>query len=260
MAKKYEKHSTDEGKYQSTIDRYGHGKGNGKSRQAVTKNHDKVMAAMPVLEVAEVAEVKEEVEEVTEEVSEVKEEVEKPIEPEKPEWLNVEFDGSDMEDEQIQSIPTPVRGLLETMAGQQDPPAVKTPAQVQAWYKQQARLVRHFLAGIVDPIFAWWGKAITADEGFTIERSEGEWEMTEGVTEQWLAYHQISFMVNPNILMAGTLGALYVPQVVKMQKQRDPTRVGFFGKIWSKIKRRRALRKALKENPHLTAEDIEGEL
>lgn len=258
MAKKYEKHKTDEGKYQSTIDRYGHGKGNGKSRQAVTKNHDKVTAAMPILEpdipepVKVVEEVKEE--ETTEEVKEVAEE------PEKPEWLNVEFDGSDMGDEKVQSIPSPVKGLLATMSGQADPNAIKTPAQVQAWYAQQARLVRFALAGVVDPIFSWWGKAITADENFIIERSHEEWEMTEAITEQFLAYNQISFMVSPNLLMGGMLGALYIPPVIKMQRQRDPNRVGFFGRIMSKWKRRRALKKALKENPHLTAEDVEGEL
>ena len=36
-----EKHPTDEGKYQSTFDDYGHGKGNGKSRASVYKHYKK---------------------------------------------------------------------------------------------------------------------------------------------------------------------------------------------------------------------------
>ena len=39
---KVQKHPTDEGKYQSTFDEYGHGKGNGKSRAAVYKHYAKI--------------------------------------------------------------------------------------------------------------------------------------------------------------------------------------------------------------------------
>ena len=38
---KVEAHPTDEGKYQSSFDTYGHGEGNGKSRAAVYKHHAK---------------------------------------------------------------------------------------------------------------------------------------------------------------------------------------------------------------------------
>ena len=46
---KYEKHPTDEGKYQCPICDYGHGEGNGKSRQAVSK-HFKIHASDPIVE------------------------------------------------------------------------------------------------------------------------------------------------------------------------------------------------------------------
>ena len=39
---KVEKHPYDEGKYQSTFDDYGHGKGNGKSRNAIYKHAKKL--------------------------------------------------------------------------------------------------------------------------------------------------------------------------------------------------------------------------
>ena len=39
---KVQKHPTDEGKYQSTFDEYGHGEGNGKSRAAVYKHYAKI--------------------------------------------------------------------------------------------------------------------------------------------------------------------------------------------------------------------------
>ena len=251
MAKKYMKHEFDEGKFQSTIDDYGHGPGNGKSRQAVTKNHNKVEAEREGM-----VTIGREPEPQVESVPESEMKVEEP-ESSGPDWLNIEFDGADVEGEQVQSIPAPIRGLLGAMSGQQDPHAVRTPAQIQAWYAQQARLVRYFLAGVVDPTVSWWMKGITADPDIKIERSHAEWEMTEAVTEQFLQHNQISVMVNPNLLMAGMLSALYVPPVVKAVRKRDPNRKSAIGGFFQRWKQRRAVRRALKENPPLDESDLE---
>lgn len=251
MAKKYEKHSTDDGKFQSNVDEYGHGMGNGKSRQAVSKNYDKIIDTLgqTVAEAERPAET--EPEPIEEEGPVAEGEM-----PPAPEWLNVEFDASG-DAEQVESIPAPIRGLLATMSGQTDPQAVKTPAQIQAWYAQQARLVRYFLAGVVDPAVTWWGRGITADPDYKLERSHQEWEMTEAITEQFLTHNQISVMVNPNLLMGGMIAALYVPPVVKIVKARDPNRTGMVGGFFQRWKSRRAIKKALKENPHLTREDVD---
>lgn len=249
MAKKYEKHPTDEGKFQSTIDDYGHGIGNGKSRQAVSKNHDKIVKSQKadlhaVMETEPMLESQPE----SEPESEVK------VKEESPDWLNIDF-GDEPNEEH--SIPLPIQGLIGAMSGQADPGAVRTPAELRAWYAQQARLVRYFLAGIVDPTVSWWMKGITADPEMEIRRSQAEWDMTEAVTEQFLAHNQISVMVNPNLLMAGMMGALYVPPVVKAVRKRDPTRKSAIGGFFQRWKTRRAMRKALKENPHLNEADIE---
>ena len=47
-----EKHPTDEGKYQSTVDEYGHGPGNGKSRSAVYKHISNLGKEDPVIEIS----------------------------------------------------------------------------------------------------------------------------------------------------------------------------------------------------------------
>jgi hypothetical protein len=256
MAKKYQKHDTDEGKFMSTIDDYGHGEGNGKSRQAVSKHYDKVVDTQGDTVVEAVREVKQFTVPLSDEAMHEKA---PPISDEadtSSDWLNVEFDMTD-EQEQIASIPAPIRGLIGTLSGQADPDAVKTPAQLRVWYQQQARLVRYFLAGVVDPAFSWWAKGITANPEFKIERSHSEWEMTEAVTEQFLQHNGISVMVNPNLLMAGMMGALYAPQAVRVVKERDPNRKSAIGGIFQRWKQRRAVRKALKENPHLTRDDLE---
>ena len=49
---KAEKHPDDEGKYQSTFDNYGHGKGNGKSRASIYKHHKKFVAEQEMMRIA----------------------------------------------------------------------------------------------------------------------------------------------------------------------------------------------------------------
>tara|TARA_Y100001937_G_scaffold95825_1_gene130185 strand:+ start:1295 stop:2077 length:783 start_codon:yes stop_codon:yes gene_type:complete len=258
MAKKYEKHPTDDGKYQSVIDSYGHGIGNGKSRQAVSKNHDKVLKArIEDAKAGETLHAVMETEPMLESQPESEPETEVKVkESSEPDWLNIDF-GDDEGGEETHSIPLPIQGLIGAMSGQADPDAVRTPAQLRAWYQQQARLVRYFLAGIVDPAVSWWMKGITADPEMGIKRSQSEWDMTEAVTEQFLAHNQISVMVNPNMLMAGMMGALYVPPVVKAVRKRDPNRKSAIGGFIQRWRSRRAMKKALKANPHLNAEDIE---
>ena len=48
---KVKPHPTDKGKYQSTFDKYGHGKGNGKSRAAVYKHYKKSVTSDMISEV-----------------------------------------------------------------------------------------------------------------------------------------------------------------------------------------------------------------
>ena len=105
-------------------------------------------------------------------------------------------------------------------------------------------------AGVIDPLISWYGKGVTLNPDFSIERSKDDWVLLESVGEQWFAYRGISFPVNPDMLMIGTLGALYIPQAVKIRKERDPSRPRFnpFASL-RRWRERRAIRKAIKMNP-----------
>jgi hypothetical protein len=252
---RYEKHPRIKGKYQCTVCDYGHKEG--RSRQSVSKHfkqaHENSEAQTPKSDI-EPLEIDEDVEFTSLQSNEEK--VEEPqIDIKEPEWLSVEFD--DGEKSLIQSIPSPVKGLINSLSKHHDPDKPKTKAEAKAWFKQQARMVRFFLAGVADPLVSWWGRGVMANPDFKIQRSESEWKMTEEVTAQWLEYRGIHVPVNPDVLMVGTIGALYLPPIAHVHRNRDPTRPKrSIRGLFQRWRQRRAIKRALKENPLLDPESV----
>ena len=244
---KYVKHSFDEGKYQCPICEYGHGEGNGKSRQAVsahfnkthgeqskgftlppsdtaTESHSEPPSPSPPLETED---------DVLEaEVDEI------------PDWYSVDF-GEEDEATPTSSIPNVAMGFLEAMG--KGAPKKKSGSAMKEWFAQQAKVVRWGFAGIIDPLFSWWGRGATMDPSFTVQRTEKEWAMMENITSEWLEYRQISLPITPDVMMLGCIGALYAPVVVKVQRNRHPSKKGVG--ILRKFKAWRIKRKMKKVNP-----------
>lgn len=222
---KYEKHLTDEGKYQSTFDDYGHGEGNGKSRQAVTAHWNKVhkkpgiSASTPSLE------------------GEKSQNIE--IEDTKPSWLKFDMSDEDVEIETVTISPL-AHSFIKGMSKQGKEPT--TPTELKQYYEHQGKMLTWVFTGMIDPLLIWYGRTITANENFNIKRSRADIEVMEESSAQWLEYRQINLPVTPDIVMAATVGSMYVPAIRKIHKNRDPSRPSIF-KRW---KQRRALRKALK--------------
>lgn len=257
---RYEKHPRIKGKYQCTVCDYGHK--DGRSRQAVSKHfkqaHENSEAQTPehkgeddtlVLDpeaLGSFTSLQRNDEEIREIDTDIKE----------PEWLSVDF--NDDEGALVQSIPSPVKGLISSLSKHHDPDKPRTKAEAKAWFKQQARMVRFFLSGVADPLVSWWGRGVMANPDFKITRSAEEWAMTEDVTAQWLEYRGITVPVNPDVLMVGTLGALYLPPIGHVMKNRDPTRPRkSIGGIFQRWRQRRAIRKALRDNPLTDPESLE---
>ena len=257
MAKKYEKHPFDKGKYQSTVSNYGHGKGNGKSRQAVSKHYDKFTAENePSIEAPSEPENEPVVGTDQIEDFDVKMQSEE-FNPSEPEWLRVERD-EEGGDPEVGSIPLPVRGVLKGLQGAVNASEF-TVTEMREFFKHQARMVRFFLSGVVDPLVSWWGKGVTSDPTYAIKRTSEEWKMTEEITAQWMEYRGVSVPLNPDILMVGCIGALYAPPIAEIRKNADPTRPkrGPLA-IFQRWRQRRTLRRALNENPHNDAEATYG--
>jgi hypothetical protein len=247
---KYEKHSYDKGKYQCPVCTYGHGKGNGKSRQSVSKHYNKAhnsldhgSASARIEDSAPITNLQTEAEDLqTNPIIEPTEE----IVIDEPEWLTVDF--GDGAEQIVQSIPSPVRGLLSTLAKNHDPDKPRTRAEAKLWFQQQARMVRFFLSGVLDPLVSWYGRGLMANPEFQIKRSAEEWKLTEDITAQWLEYRGVVVPINPDVLMIGTLGALYLPPMSHIHRNRDPNRPKkSIRGIITRWRARRAVRKALKD-------------
>ena len=120
-------------------------------------------------------------------------------------------------------------------------------------------MVRFLFSGVVDPLVGYWGKGVTGDSTWAIKRTEDEWQMTEEIVAQWMEYRGVSVPINPDILMVGCIGALYVPPIMTARKNADPNRPKWKPLSWfSRWKARRSIRKALSENPHNDAEATYG--
>jgi len=196
-----EKHPTDAGKYQSTIDNYGHGKGNGKSRAAVYKHNKKIVEPGP-------------------EVVEPSKEVEDFVKPEEPTSQNQsEFDDVSWLEEEPDSvkstIPRAIRGIA---TGEQ---------MTAAQRATQGQLVRWGYMGI-DRGITHWGRGVTGNDDYTLERSRGDYDALEGATMHWMDSRGIGINLSPGIVLTTVIGAAYVPPVTNIVRNADPNRRGLF--------------------------------
>jgi len=232
---KYETHLHDEGKYQCPICEYGHGRGNGKSRQSVSRHYNASHAeesdsapTTPKQDLSETVRV------------DVKEEEFDDSTPSAPEWLTFDMGEESEEEVATVSISPTAASVLRGMAAGADPPT--SPKALKEFYEQQGRMMKWIFAGAVDPIVSWYGKSITTNPDFSIQRSKSDWELFETVSANWLEYHGVRLPITPDIIMVGTLASFYAPVLVKMQKERDPKKPSLFRR-W---RARRAMRKAVK--------------
>lgn len=238
MMAKYEENPN--GKYQCPVCDYGRNKG--KTRQSVSKHFNK-LHKVAVNENTSKSDVDSSPEEVGATIPFLDDEV--PITGDmgdSPEWLNIDFEEVEEVDIPVQSIPPIAKGFLKTFSKQSGAPP-KGGKELEAFQKQQAKVVKWILAGVADPMVSWWARGLMNKPEYAIERSQEEWDMVENITRQWLEYRNISIPINPDVVMIGCMTSLYVPPISYAYRNRSGNRNGIF----SKWKKRRALKKALKE-------------
>ena len=207
---KYE--SNPDGKYQCPLCDYGHGPGNGKSRQSVSKHYNKVHLD-PVAEEEAPAEAESYSSVDQEEPGEIEISFEFQ-EDDEPSWLNAGV----LEAEEVPITPSPmsspVKGFLKSLnkeAGVKKGKK-KSKAEQLAWNQQQARLVRWGYV-CIDRLVVWWGRGVLEDPSWDITRSEDEWKIMEASTTAFLDHHNMSIPVNPDLVFVATLAGAYGPPV-----------------------------------------------
>ena len=178
-----EKHPKDKGKYQSTFDTYGHGKGNGKSRAAVYKYANKIKLDENT--------VSQNVEEVLKDEDDVSQNVDS--------WETISWDESD--DLPSPTIPTPIRKLSEG-----------GPVLSAAQRATQSKLVRWAYVGL-DRALSHWGRGVMQQPEYVINRHPSDYDALEGATMLMMDANGISINLSPNIVFLTVVGTAYAPPV-----------------------------------------------
>ena len=218
---KVEKHPFDEGKYQSTFDDYGHGKGNGKSRNAIYK-HAKKLEKTDFVQTEKSSskkDVKNDTDSLAEDLENVQnhtfsdeipiwsnDESDESVEFE--EWGNVEWDGEEV-DVTPHTIPEPISNLNAT--------------QQALDYESMGRLVRFGFIGL-DRMITHWGRGVMNKPKWELKRSKQDYDVLESSTVQVMAHYGINIPVSPMTVWGLTIGAAYAPPINHIRKNADPNR------------------------------------
>ena len=238
---KYEKNPDDPGKYQCPICEYGRGPGGGRSRAAVSRHYNATHLEEGDSKPSKPSKTS---------ITSISTQAEKPPKgqtvaadektaTEGPTWLNFDMSEGDGTPA-TSSINTAARATIQGLL--RNPESIKSEKELEEFHTQQARMMKWLFKGGVDPALEWWARAVTSDEKFTIERSGSDWELFEDVAKSWLEFRGIVLPITPDVVMLGTLGAFYAPVVVKVNKNRDPSRPGLLKRLRKRVAMRRMLK------------------
>ena len=198
-----EKHDFDEGKYQCTSCDYGHGSGNGKSRQAVYKHwnlHHKTES-----ETIEVHETVQEQEAYS--LPEIDEEVD--------DWGSISWLNPDEEEDVIpHTIPSPMRRLAEAREGSQLMAAHRT---------MEKSLVRWGFLGL-DRLMTWWGRGVMSKPDWELKRSHQDYDILQDSTISLMDAYGIRVPASPWMVWGTIVGSAYAPPMIHIQRNADPNR------------------------------------
>ena len=221
-----QKHPTDKGKFQSSVDTYGHGKGNGKSRSMVYKHHkslnEKKQDSLKSEKVP-----KNDLNSTGSQSSDFdytkSDKTEDYTKSDKNEdkWGDVEWLEMDDSDMPKPTIPSHIRKLSSGESGG------LSAAQMQT----QKQLIKWSFMG-VDRGLTHWGRGVTQNPKWEIVRHPSDYDAMEGATSVLLESYDISMKLNPELVWATVMTAAYVPPVMDIAKNSEPARRQRF---WNKL-------------------------
>ena len=207
---KVEPHPTDKGKFQSTFDDYGHGKGNGKSRNAIYK-HAKKIKQQKTEKSDNFSQARSEPVFSEENSTKSKKSDFVKIEDENStDWSSISWADDDISDVKPKSIPEPIAAMANGQAAQ-----VSLAAQGQ--------VIRFAFHGL-DRLITHWGRGVMNNPDYTIERHPSDMDALEASTLQLMAHYGIQMPVSPLMVWGATVGSAYAPPIMHIRKNADPNR------------------------------------
>ena len=233
---KVEPHPTDKGKFQSTFDDYGHGKGNGKSRNAIYKHAKKISSQNKEPDFVKPKEKSEPIFTQNQEKVEVEEQT---TSQNQPEWENISWADEEIGDVKPKSIPEPIQAMAHGHAQE-----VSTAAMGQ--------MIRFGFTGL-DRLITHWGRGVMNDPNYNLERHPSDLDALESSTLQLMAHYGIQVPISPLMVWGATVGSAYVPPIMHIQKNADPNRKrrGSFLKRFNPFKRKK------KKEPQTPNQEVE---
>lgn len=188
----------EDGKYQCSDCEYGHDVG--KSRQAVYKHWNAVHA--------EQVQINNEVEPIEEQTIPIEE-------TEEDEWSTISWLSPDEEAEVIpNTIPSPMRKLAQAQGD-----AALTAAQ----RVMEKSLIRYSFMGL-DRLVSWYGRSVMTDQDWELKRSHQDYDVLQDTTIGLLDAYGIRVPASPWMIWGTVVGSAYVPPIVHIQKNADPSK------------------------------------
>ena len=250
-------HPHDEGKWMSSFDTYGHGPGNGKSRNAIYKRFKKVnepdfVKSPPkkqarsstvfvkskntenndLIEQARSSTILDNVEENLQNHAEQTQE-----EPDSVKWGSIEWDEPEVDAEvKTSTIPKP---LSEMAQGQ----------RMAFNQESQAQMIRVGFRAL-DRALTHYGRGVMNSKDWTVDRSESDYDALEGATSAVLEHYGVQVPVSPLMVLGVTLTTAYAPPLNHIRKNADPNRKrGRFLKAFKRLIPKRFRKKEVRGEP-----------
>ncbi len=227
---KVEKHPTDKGKFQSTFDNYGHGKGNGKSRNAIYKHAKKISSQNEQPDFVKKSQEKQarsttkiSVEETSEKDENMTGSQSSDFETSQnqTDWSNVSWADEDYGDVKPKSIPEPIQQMAQGRISE---------VTMQA----QGQMIRFGFTAL-DRMITHWGRGVMNNPEYTLERHPSDLDALEASTMQLMTHYGIQVPVSPLMVWGATVGSAYAPPIMHIRKNADPNRkkrgLGFLSRL-----------------------------
>lgn len=214
MSKVVQKHPTDEGKFQSAFDNYGHGEGNGKSRQAVYKYARKLKQLendkVPSEEDSQTGILSDSPDNISSTSSE------ETIEDDENEWISISWAEDDGSSEvKPNTIPDPLHKLGKGSKGAQ---------QINKARKaMQSHFVRWGFISL-DRLVTWWGRGVMSKPKWELSRTEKDYDLLQSTTDDLLESYNIQIPASPWMVWGAVVSSAYVPPITHIHRNRDKTR------------------------------------
>lgn len=236
-----EKHPTDEGKYQATFNEYGHGVGNGKSRNGVYKHHKTFLKSLDFVQSDSPSEP--ETSDFVQSESTSEPETSDFVQDKSEEWSSISWADDENTSNPIpRTIPKP---LADVAKGKAKKVSVEATGQV----------VRFGFVGL-DRMVTHWGRGVMSSPKWSLTRSPEDYDALEASTVALLAHYGVEIPLSPVMVWGATVGAAYGPPILYIKKNADPNRIKkkFLSKLFGKLNIFKRRRKA-KINTKVTDDD-----